>query len=126
MRLTNLQNIYNSLPIEIKAGLRQVNKLTSIGNQLSAINTSQDTLFLLSEVEVFGTTSFSKSGEGTQYEYYAKGASSIKKVGSSASIWWLRSPYGSGAAQFCTVIANGSSNYTNVTGLNGVAPAFCF
>lgn len=126
MRLTNFQEIYNSLPMEIKSGLRQVNKTTSIGSQQAAINTAQDTLFLLSEIEVFGDNSFSRSGEGQQYEYYAKGMSPIKKYGNTDSIWWLRSPYNAGSAQFCVITATGSSSYTNATSLYFVVPAFCF
>lgn len=126
MRLTNLPTIFDSLPIEIRAGIRQVNKKTSIGSQQSSINTAQDTLFLLSEVEVFGLNAYSRSGEGTQYEYYANGASPAKTLNSGIVNCWLRSPYSSGTAPFCIVASTGEANYSNASSINGVAPAFCF
>lgn len=126
MRLNNILAIFNLLPLEVRSGIRQVNKLTTVGGQQSTVNIGQDNLFLLSEVEVFGETSFSKSGEGVQYEYYAKGLPTIKKRNDSDAIWWLRSPHGTGNTQFCAITATGTPSNTAASSVYGVSPAFCF
>ena len=65
MRSTHLPAILALMPTEVQNGIREVNKLTSAGNKSSTINTTADKLFLLSEVEIFGSPSYSVSGEGT-------------------------------------------------------------
>lgn len=126
MRLTNLPIVFDTLPIEVRSGIRQVNKPTTIGNQLNTVNIAQDNLFLLSEVEVFGDKSFSRGGEGVQYEYYAKGLSTVKTRSGSNDVWFLRSPYNVGNTQFCNITVTGTSSYTAASSVYGVAPAFCF
>lgn len=126
MRLTNFPIIYNLLPAEVKRNIRLVNKKSSTGHQRTVISTAQDTLFLLSEVEVYGDTPFSVSGEGTQYAYYANGGSTVKKVNNTASIWWQRSPYRGNPTSFCAAQAAGRYNYESAHEAYGVSPAFCF
>ena len=109
----------------MKSVIKTVNKLASAGNQSATIQTAQDTLFLLSEVEIFGKVTYSKAGEGTQYAYYAAGNSTIKKLNGSADAWWERSPYGSHAANFCFVTSNGNANYLSANTTIGVAFGFC-
>ena len=65
------------MPSEVQNGIKQVKKLTSAGNKSSTINSTDDKLFLLSEIEIFGTTSNSFAGEGKQYDYYKAGNSKI-------------------------------------------------
>ena len=55
------------MPAEVVAAFKAVTKKTSAGSASSAIDTTEDTLFLLSEIEVQGTRTFSYPGEGTQY-----------------------------------------------------------
>ena len=114
------------MPTEVQNGIREVNKLTSAGSQSATINTTADKLFLLSEIEIFGSVSYSKSGEGTQYDYYKAGNSKVKKFNGSASFWWERSPYGSNSACFCSVYSGGGAGYDGASGANGVAFGFCF
>lgn len=68
MRSTHLPAILARMPTEVQNGIREVNKLTSAGSQSATINTTADKLFLLSEIEIFGSVRYSKSGEGTQYD----------------------------------------------------------
>ena len=103
-----------------------MNKLTSAGSQSTTINTTADKLFLLSEIEIFGSVSYSKSGEGTQYDYYKAGNSKVKKFNGSANNWWERSPCGGGSTRFCFVNSNGYANCYNASLANGVAFGFCF
>ena len=110
----------------IKAAIQEVNKLSSAGSQSATINTTADKLFLLSEIEIFGSITYSKSGEGSQYAYYSAGNSKVKNFGGSAHSWWERSPYGSTSASFCFVSSNGSASSISASGSIGVAFGFCF
>ena len=126
MRSEHLPAILVKMPTEVQNGIREVNKLTSAGNQSSTIKTTADKLFLLSEIEIFNSTLYSKSGEGTQYAYYKAGNSRVKKRNGSACDWWERSPYGSVSAGFCYVYDSGNNTYGNAAGTRGVAFGFCF
>lgn len=126
MRSTHLPAILALMPTEIQNGIREVNKLTSAGNQSATINTTADKLFLLSEIEIFGSVSYSKSGEGTQYDYYKAGNSKVKNYNGSAAYWWERSPIASYSTGFCLVDSNGNANYRYASGAYGVAFGFCF
>lgn len=77
-----------------------VPKKTSAGSQSSTINTNSMKLFLFSEIEIFGSTTYSKAGEGSQYSYFATAANRIKYLSNgsgSASWWWERSPISTNA-----------------------------
>lgn len=126
MRSTHLPAILALMPTEVQNGVREVNKLTSAGNQSATIDTTADKLFLLSEIEIFGSVSNSKSGEGTQYDYYKAGNSRVKNYNGSASTWWERSPHGSDSTYFCLVGSTGSALYTRASYAHGVAFGFCF
>lgn len=125
MRSTHLPAILALMPTEVQSGIREVNKLTSAGNQSATINTTADKLFLLSEVEIFGRSTYSKSGEGAQYDYYKAGNSHVKSYNGNAYIWWERSPYGSNSTNFCIVNSYGAS-YNIAHSARGVAFGFCF
>ena len=126
MRSTHLPAILALMPTEVQNGIREVNKLTSAGSQSTTINTTADKLFLLSEIEIFGSLSYSKSGEGTQYDYYKADNSKVKKFNGSAHHWWERSPRGSNSMRFCTVDTVGIANYNLASNASGVAFGFCF
>lgn len=120
-----MASLLSKLPSALQNVIKAVNKLTSAGSQSAAINTTSDKLFLLSEVEIFGSTTYSKSGEGSQYAYYKAGNSKVKKVNGSASYWWGRSPCGSYGAGFCRVGSNGNASDSSASGSYGVAFGFC-
>ena len=126
MRSTHLPAILSQMPTEVQNGIREVNKLTSAGNQSATINTTADKLFLLSEIEIFGSVSDSMSGEGTQYDYYKTGGSTVKKLNGSASDCWERSPCASNFARFCRVRSDGIADSSNARFARGVAFGFCF
>lgn len=126
MRSTHLPAILALMPSEVQAGIKEVNKLTSAGRTSSTINTTADKLFLLSEIEIFGSVNYSKSGEGTQYDYYKSGNSKVKNRNGSVTNWWGRSPYGSDFTHFCFVNSNGDTSYGRAGTAIGVAFAFCF
>ena len=126
MRSTHLPAILALMPTEVQNGIREANKLTSAGSQSATINTTADKLFLLSEIEIFGSVSYSKSGEGTQYDYYKAGNSKVKNYTGSACSWWERSPRGRYSKHFCFVGSSGKANYNGASGAVGVAFGFCF
>lgn len=126
MRSTHLPAILALMPTEVQSGIREVNKLTSAGNKSTTINTTADKLFLLSEVEIFGSTTYSAAGEGTQYDYYKAGNSKVKKWNGSATYWGERSPSTSFSAYFCTVSSSGYADVNDANRSNGVAFGFCF
>lgn len=125
MRSTHLPAILALMPTGVKNGIREVNKLTSAGSQSATINTTADKLFLLSEVEIFGSTTYSAAGEGTQYDYYKAGNSKVKKRNGSSAVWWERSPRASSAG-FCRVDSSGVADHGGARNAYGVAFCFCF
>ena len=126
MRTTHLPAILNLMPAEVKAAIRDVQKKSSAGNQSSSIQTTNDKLFLLSEIEIFGSTTYSFAGEGKQYDYYKAGNSKVKNLSGGANPWWERSPNSSYSTRFCIVGSNGiaGADYASVS--YGVAFGFCF
>lgn len=126
MRTTHLPAILNMMPAEVKAAIRDVQKKSSAGNQSSSIQTTNDKLFLLSEIEIFGSTTYSFAGEGKQYDYYKAGNSKVKNLSGSAYTWWERSPRSSYSTYFCHVYINGNATATSAGNSSGVAFGFCF
>ena len=126
MRTTHLPAILDLMPAEVQAAIREVQKKTSAGNRSSSIRTTNDKLFLLSEIEIFGSTTNSFAGEGKQYDYYKAGNSKVKNRSGSASTWWERSPYSNYSDFFCSVRSNGSANAYISSDSRGVAFGFCF
>lgn len=120
--------LLTSLPSDLQAVLKSVNKKTSAGSQSSTIETNSMKLFLFSEVEIFGTTTYSAAGEGEQYEYFATAAKRIKYLSNgsgSASRWWGRSPYASNSGYFCYVGSNGNASFSDASYSRGVCFGFC-
>ena len=126
MRQTHLPAILSQMPTEVQSGIHEVNKLTSAGSQSATINTTADKLFLLSEIEIFGSVSHSKSGEGTQYDYYKADNSKVKNYNGRAEPWWDRSPKDSNSTDFCIVNGSGDAAYTGSANSIFLAFAFCF
>ena len=126
MRNTRLPAILALMPSEVRTAIREVNKLTSAGNQSSTISTTADKLFLLSEIEIFGSVTYSVEGEGSQYAYYSAGNSKVKNRSGSATAWWERSPVGSYLDGFCSVYSSGIVYFHLASNQLGVAFAFCF
>lgn len=120
--------LLNSLPSELRAVLKSVNKKTSAGGQSSTINTNAMKIFLFSEIEIFGSVTYSKSGEGSQYSRFATAASRIKRLsnGSGSVIsWWERSPRGNSSDRFCIVNGSGGASHDGARISEGVCFGFC-
>lgn len=123
---TTLQNtIKGQLPSAWQSIIKTVTKKASAGGASTTINNYSDTLFLLAEVEIFGSTTYSAAGEGDQYAWYKAGNSKVKKVNGSADSWWERSPSASYSSIFCSVYSSGNANYNGANASYGVAFGFC-
>ena len=124
-----LQNtLLPTLPSDLQAVLKSVNKKTSAGSRSSTINTNAMKLFLFSEIEIFGSTTYSVAGDGTQYSYFATAANRIKYLSNGsgyANIWWERSPSASNSALFCLVSDGGGASVGGANSSRGVCFGFC-
>lgn len=128
MRSWLRSDVWGWLPSDLQNVIKTVNKKTSAGLESSAINTTEDNLFLLSEVEIFGSSSNSFSGEGTQYSYFTTESRRVKTSGDSGSAtdWWERSPRSSIYNSFCYVGLDGSASGNGVASYSlGVSFGFC-
>ena len=126
MRTSTMATMKGYLPAAWQTAIKPVNKVSGTGGgSTSGTETVSDSCFLLSEIEVFGRTKHSVSGEGTQYAYYKAGNSNVKNNSGSPNIWWMRSHRSGEKGQFCNVSKTGkvSANYANHR--EGVAFGFC-
>lgn len=126
MRVEHLPIMLKQMPADVQSGIREVNKISASSGRSHVLVTTKDSLFLLSEVEVFGSSINSNSGEGTQYDYYKAGNSTVKNFNGSAYDWWERSPSAGSTRYYCTVKSTGSSINSGANTIRGVAFGFCF
>ena len=116
----------SQLPAALRNVIKTVKKKSGTGGgSSSGTQQTNDDLFLLSEIEIFGTTTYSVAGEGTQYEWYKAGNSRIKKVNGSADYWWERSPRSGNTNYFCYVYSSGAATADTAGNSNGVSFGFC-
>lgn len=133
MRNTLINTVLPALQAVIGGSvIKPVSKRTSAGSRSTTINTTTDSVWLFSEYEVFGTTTYSVAGEKPTdksicYPAFTDSASRIKKVGAAASRWWERSPDASDSTNFCLVGSGGTAynQYTVASSTRGVAVGFC-
>ena len=126
MRTSTMATMKSYLPSAWQAVIKPVNKTSGTGGgSTSGTETVSDSCFLLAEIEMFGSTTYSVSGEGTQYVYYKAGNSKVKNLDGYAYHWWERSPYSGNGNSFCLVYMNGEAIYSNPTMKPLVAFAFC-
>ena len=126
MRTSTMATMKGYLPDDWEAIIKPVNKASGTGGgSSSGTETVSDSCFLLAEIEIFGSTTYSVSGEGTQYAYYKAGNSKVKNEGGSARGWWERSSYFGNSAHFCQVTSTGGADVNAAGSSSGVAFGFC-
>ena len=126
MRTSTMATMKGYLPAAWQTAIKPVNKVSGTGGgSSSGTETVSDSCFLLAEIEIFGSKTYSVAGEGTQYAYYKAGNSKVKDKSGSAFDWWERSPGSGDNEGFCKVTSNGSAagDYTGFK--KGVAFGFC-
>lgn len=123
MRTVTLVDIKNTFSSEWQNIIKTVNKLTHLYQ--SNIETTNDNLFLPSEIEIFGYTKYSGTGEGTQYKYYIDGGSKIKNRYGTAKTWWTRSPRKDNERYYCSVGSNGKQEALGTSYDSYISYIFC-
>ncbi len=134
MRTFVNNDIYNSLPNEIKNAIIDTTTVSGHGNTNYNNFTSTDKLYLLAPKEIY--TNFSNSWDSAKdltrtLDYYtAQGVTTsnysgaIKKNGTSASGWWFRAANSFTPGNFLRVTSNGDFVEYVADYAFGVAPAF--
>jgi hypothetical protein len=126
---------YNLIDSEIRAAIKQVkipyqNGTGSGGSLATGTSGLSTKVFLLSGYEVGWTTSdsgyFPKDGAKLDYFGSSSGGNSkrIAYNGSSAAVWWLRSPYTLSTGYIWCVRSDGSYDVWYYSNSCGVRPAF--
>ncbi len=125
MRSDTMETMKGYIPSAWQNIIKPVNKKSGTGGgSSSGTQTTSDSCFLLAEVEIFGSTTYSASGEGSQYQYYKAGNSTVKTNSGSANGWWERSPRTGGNSRYCYVNSgNAQSDYAYSS--HDVAFGFC-
>lgn len=104
--------------------LRAVIKERTIKQKLNGtVVTTQDKLWLMSHVEIFGGT-YETDVDDIQFEWFKDRRNRIKFFNGEPAYWWERSPSCSGTNFFCAVYAGGNASYDRAYFSYGVAPAF--
>lgn len=138
MRNTTLPTIKKLLPQEWQDAIKIVHKKSANGGSSAYTETLTlpEDLFLLSEIELFGTVTNAKAGEteGEIYEYWngKVHADRIKRLDQNmdgifelAYNWWLRSVRSSDNTGFVQVSSDGGSSSYKADYSRGVSFAFC-
>ena len=115
---------YNLIDSQIRAVIKQVKiPYTNSGVQ-SGANGLSTKVFLLSGTEVgFSGVSYMNT-EGAKLSYFDSASKRVAYNGSSAAIWWLRSPYTSNNSNVWHVNTDGSNYNYWYSYSYGVRPAF--
>ena len=138
MRTFVNNDIYNSLPSDLKNGIIDTTVVSGHGSTSGETNfTSTDKLYLLSTAEVWAQGSSNTISGDTakdltrQLDYYKNLGTStsnysgaIKKNGTSNSYWWLRAARSSNTYDFLYVSISGDWTNSYAGNTDGVAPAF--
>ena len=127
MRSWLQSDVLGWLPADLQAAIKKVSKKATAGSKSTTIKTSEDNLFLLAEVEIFGSKTYGSLDEGTQYSYFTTTSRRVKTLGDSgsATYWWERSPNVSYSNAFCGVYSDGGASGNYASNTYGVSFGFC-
>ena len=133
MKSTICPAFKNALPSELKSNIRAVTKWQNDGRSTSGQSSSNE-IWLLSEMEIFGSAAQSKyTANQLQYDFYkgVTGWSAAPKIKykdtstSTALRWWERSALSSRSDKFCVVNASGYAANYDANFSIGFAPCLC-
>jgi len=128
------EDIYNLLPSVLKGAIIDTVTISGYGEKDTSNFTSTDKLYLLAPKEIY--TGWARSNDTAKdltrtLDYYTSigvttdnYSGAIKKTGTSALWWWLRSADSSSNDTFYCVKSNGYWCYDDPNATNGVSPAF--
>ena len=118
-----IQAVIKQVKIPYRKGSGTSKTVTSGANGLSA------KIFLLSSTEVSFNHNYMPTNEGAELSYFAGCADSgsdnkrVAYLNSSATGWWLRSPYTDGSSLALLVYTDGDWDYYGCSSSSGVRPA---
>ena len=133
MKSTICPAFKNALPSDLRNNIRAVTKWQNNGNSTSGQSSSNE-IWLLSEMEIFGSATWSNyTANQVQYDFYkgVTGWSAAPKIKykdtstSEAVYWWERSAHSSSNSGFCFVAKGGNENYLSAYRSYGFAPCLC-
>ena len=133
MKSTICPAFKNALPTELKNNIRAVTKWQNDGNSTTGQSSSNE-IWLLSEMEIFGSAQYSNyTANQLQYDFYKgvadwSAAPKIKYKDTSTSqavFWWERSAGSSGSSYFCRVSTDGGAGRSGASFSFGFAPCLC-
>ena len=133
MKSTICPAFKNALPTELKNNIRAVTKWQNDGNSTTG-QSSYNEIWLLSEMEIFGSAEYSEyTANQLQYDFYkgVTGWSAAPKIKykdtstSEAVYWWERSASSSSSNYFCLVRTDGSAYSSRADSSRGFAPCLC-
>ena len=133
MKSTICPAFKNALPSDLKSNIRAVTKWQNDGNSTTGQSSSNE-IWLLSEMEIFGSAQWSKyTANQLQYDFYKgvadwSSAPKIKYKDTSTSTavrWWERSAYSGNSDSFCYVGPNGNATGNVASSSRGFAPCLC-
>lgn len=122
-------NIYKAaIPSDFRELFKEHNNQSGTGEgSSSGTQTTVDYFALPAEIEIFGATTHSVAGEGSQFKYYETSADKVKTLGEggSAGTWWERSPRSGYSGIFGGVNNVGTASYGYASYTLGLAPFGC-
>ena len=137
MRTFVNNDIYNSLPSDLKNGIIDTTVVSSHGSKDSSNFTSTNKLYLLAPKEIYSDFPGSRTNYDTakdltrQLDYYknegvtaSNYSKAIKMYDSTANWWWLRSADSSSDFGFYFIGSGGDWTASNASNVIGVSPAF--
>ena len=133
MRTFVNNDIYNSLPADLRNGIINTTTISSHGSSDSANFLSTDKLYLLATAELYenGEDIDTAKNLTRQLDYYKSigvtinsYSGAIKKSGTTATDWWLRSFYKTNNQHVYSVLRTGRVAHSMASLSIGVSPAF--
>ena len=133
MRTFVNNDIYNALPVDLRNGIIDTTTISSYGSSDSANFSSTDKLYLLATAELYenGEDIDTAKSLTRQLDYYKSigvtinsYSGAIKKSGTTATDWWLRSFYKTNNQHVYSVQRTGRVAHSMADLSTGVSPAF--
>ena len=137
MRTFVNNDIYNSLPSDLKNGIIDTTVVSSHGSKDSSNFTSTNKLYLLAPKEIYSDFPGSRTNYDTakdltrQLDYYknegvttSNYSKAIKMYDSTANWWWLRTADSGSDFGFYFIGSGGDWTASNASNVIGVSPAF--
>lgn len=130
MRTYLNETVYPTLPSDLKSVIVEKTHMRTAGNQSTSLVSASDKLWLPTDWEIFGDYNSGRAEDAdhnNHYTIFPDNASRIKyrkAAPTSASRWWLSSPYINDTTYFTVVNSNGSRGDSSVPTSNGVVLCF--